>query len=111
MNWPWKRVTGGLVVIVLAALYFSGSLDDELYKVGLNFHKCGENGFGAVFCGSALTQYENRIKCSREGRAAGRARTHDDYGDLNGRHVYGGGCPSERGWQRDFKVPPGQHGG
>jgi hypothetical protein len=66
MNWPWKRVTLGLVVLVLAALYFSGRLDPLLYKVGLNFHKCGENGFGAVFCGSALTQYENRINAAEQ---------------------------------------------
>jgi hypothetical protein len=61
MGWPFKRVIVGGVVIVLAALYFTGSLDNVLYKVHLNFHQCGENGFGAVFCGSALTQYENRI--------------------------------------------------
>jgi hypothetical protein len=66
MNWPWKRIVAGVVVFVVAALYFSGSLDDLLYKVGLNFHKCGENGFGAVFCGSSLTQYENRINAAEK---------------------------------------------
>lgn len=66
MNWPFKRVIAGLVVVVLAALYFTGSLDNLLYKVHLNWDKCGENGFGAVFCGSALTQYENRIAAAEK---------------------------------------------
>jgi hypothetical protein len=60
--WPGKRVVIGSVVVILVGLYLSGRLDPLLYKVGLNFHKCGQNGFGAVFCGSALTQYENRIR-------------------------------------------------
>ena len=58
---PLKRVLLGLAAGILLALYFTGRLDPTLYKVGLNFHRCGQNGFGAVFCGSALTDYENRI--------------------------------------------------
>lgn len=66
MNWPAKRIGLGLVVLVIAALYFTGSLDNVLYKVHLNFRRCGENGFGAVFCGSALTQYQHRISAAEQ---------------------------------------------
>jgi hypothetical protein len=76
MGWPFKRVVAGIVVLIVAALYFTGRLDNTLYKVGLNFHKCAENGFGAVFCGSALTDYENRIGATeRAAQQAERALT------------------------------------
>lgn len=55
-----KAIAAGVIVIV-AALYLSGRLDPVLYKVGLNFKACGENGYGAVFCGSALTSYNSRV--------------------------------------------------
>jgi hypothetical protein len=52
----------GVVVAVVATLYFTGRLDYALYPVGLNFHTCARNGFGATFCGSDLTAYENRVR-------------------------------------------------
>lgn len=49
------------VVVIVGALYLSGRLDYALYPVGLNFHTCARNGFGATFCGRDLTAYEARI--------------------------------------------------
>lgn len=51
-----------VVVAVVAAMYFSGRLDYALYNVGLNFHQCARNGFGATFCGSDLTAYQQRLR-------------------------------------------------
>lgn len=56
-----KRVLIGSVAAIIAILYFTGRLDHALYPVGLNFHTCARNGLGATFCGSELTEYENRI--------------------------------------------------
>jgi hypothetical protein len=52
----------GAVVGVLAFLYFSGRLDPTLYHVGLNFTECGQNGYGAVYCGDDLTEYNRRVE-------------------------------------------------
>lgn len=60
-----RRAGGGLatvIVVILAILYFSGSLDPTLYKVGLNFKPCAQNAFGAVYCGKALTEYNEHIE-------------------------------------------------
>jgi hypothetical protein len=51
----------GAIVVILAALYFSGRLDYALDNDGLNFQTCARNGFGATFCGADLTAYQNRI--------------------------------------------------
>jgi hypothetical protein len=40
-----------VLVIVIAALYLSGSLDKPLSSVGLNMKPCVQNAFGATFCG------------------------------------------------------------
>lgn len=58
----WLKLTLAAMAVILAALYFTGRLDYALYPVGLNFHACGRNGFGATFCGSDLTAYKNRIR-------------------------------------------------
>lgn len=57
---PWKRIALAVVVGAVLALYLLGRLDYALYPVGLNFHDCARNGLGATFCGSDLTQYEQR---------------------------------------------------
>ena len=57
-----RRLGIALVAIVIVGLYFSGRLDHPLYNLGLNYNACARNGFGAVFCGSELTQYEQRIR-------------------------------------------------
>lgn len=51
-----------LIALLLVGLYFSGRLDHLLYNVGLNYHQCARNGFGAVFCGQELTDYQNRVQ-------------------------------------------------
>lgn len=56
-----KTILAGVLVVILG-LYFSGRLDYVLYPVGLNFHTCARNGFGATFCGADLTAYEARIR-------------------------------------------------
>jgi hypothetical protein len=52
----------GALIGVLAFLYFSGRLDPTLYHVGLNYTECGQNGFGAVYCGDDLTEYNRRVE-------------------------------------------------
>lgn len=49
------------VLVLLAILYFSGSLDRTLAPVGLNFEDCFTNGFGATFCGDELEQYRDSL--------------------------------------------------
>jgi hypothetical protein len=56
----------GLVVALLLGLYFNGNLDRTLYPVGLNFHECARNGFGATFCGSELDQYRAKVQRVKE---------------------------------------------
>lgn len=61
--WPrWLKIALPVVVAILAALYFTGRLDYALYPVGLNWHQCDRNGFGATFCGTDLTRYEQRVQ-------------------------------------------------
>jgi len=56
------RSIGAAVLVILGILYFTGHLDHLLYPVGLNYNECGKNGFGSVYCGEELTEYEERIK-------------------------------------------------
>ena len=56
-----RRLVVLSLVAIVAALYLSGRLDHALYPVGLNYHTCARNGFGATFCGSELTAYQDRI--------------------------------------------------
>lgn len=58
-----RRVRGliGAFAVVIGILYFNGSLDHVLYPVGLNFHKCGKNAYGSVYCGGELTRYEETV--------------------------------------------------
>lgn len=58
-NAKWPFVAVGLVVVFL--LWQSGMFDHALVNVGLNYHDCARNGFGAVFCGDDLTQYRESI--------------------------------------------------
>ena len=52
--------------MIVVLLYLSGRLDRELYKVGLNDHQCGQNGFGAVFCGDDLTAYNDHLQAVQQ---------------------------------------------
>ena len=56
----------GVAIAALLGLYFTGSLDRPLYSVGLNFHECARNGFGATFCGKELDEYRARIERVKE---------------------------------------------
>lgn len=56
------KLTLAAVAVIVAALYFTGRLDYTLYPVGLNWHGCARNGFGATFCGSDLTAYNTRLR-------------------------------------------------
>ncbi len=56
-----RRLALIVVALVIVGLYFSGRLDPLLYKVGLNYNTCGQNAFGTVYCGQALTDYNARI--------------------------------------------------
>lgn len=47
--------------VIVGLLYVLGTFDRALYPVGLNYKACGQNGFGAVFCGDDLEQYKARI--------------------------------------------------
>ena len=52
-----------IVAAIVAVLYLwtTGMFDNALYKVHLNHDTCGMNGFGAVYCGKALNEYNARI--------------------------------------------------
>ncbi len=56
----------GVVVAILLGLYFNGNLDRTLYPVGLNFHECARNGFGATFCGNELDEYRAKVQRVKE---------------------------------------------
>jgi hypothetical protein len=57
---PRKQHVGGgavVVLVIVGILYFTGKLDPLLANVGLNFHPCVKNGFGATFCGQDAKNY------------------------------------------------------
>jgi hypothetical protein len=56
----------GVAVAILLGLYFHGNLDRTLYPVGLNFHECARNGFGATFCGNELDEYRAKVEQVKE---------------------------------------------
>jgi hypothetical protein len=71
---PGARVAAGVLVAILAVLYLSGAFDKALYPLGLNVQDCGQNGFGAVYCGDDLKDYEEEVAkpAERAGREAER---------------------------------------
>lgn len=72
------RVVVGLVLIVLFLAWHAGTFDHVLYNVGLNAKPCGRNGFGAVFCGEELTEYNERFEnAKREGNEASEKIEHE----------------------------------
>jgi hypothetical protein len=58
-----KRPVIILVVVVLAvgALYLSGRMDTRLAHVGLNYTTCVQYGAGAILCGSAAKDAQQRM--------------------------------------------------
>jgi hypothetical protein len=75
-------VAGVVVVLVVVVLYLTGHFDTLLYKVGLNVNRCAQNGYGAVFCGKALDEYEGHVEgAEQEARgAAARLENCERYG-------------------------------
>lgn len=58
-------------VAAFFAIYLSGSLDRPLSSVGLNYHECGTNAFGATFCGDQLDEYNQKLEAvKREAQQA-----------------------------------------
>ena len=49
------------LMLLVGAGWTHGTFDNFLWKVGLNYQDCAVNGFGAVFCGDALKEYQQRI--------------------------------------------------
>lgn len=57
-----KRVVVGVIIaVILGFLWFGGHLDKLLEPVGLNYHECATNAFGATFCGDELKAYERKV--------------------------------------------------
>jgi hypothetical protein len=53
-----KWTSSGIgVAVIVGLLYFSGTFDKPLFNVGLNFHPCIQNAFGATFCGDDAKRY------------------------------------------------------
>lgn len=50
------------LILLLGYLWSQGTFDHALLPVGLNAKPCARNGFGAVFCGQELTEYNKRLK-------------------------------------------------
>jgi hypothetical protein len=59
-----RKISIGLGVLsfIIAGLWYAGSLDEPLSHVGLNKNTCGQNAFGATFCGDDLRDYCERFE-------------------------------------------------
>lgn len=51
-------ITGVILLIIFA--WTKGTFDNFLWRVHLNYTECAQNGFGAVFCGDALKNYQKQ---------------------------------------------------
>jgi len=50
------------VVAVVLFAWTRGTFDNFLWRVHLNYTDCGQNAFGATFCGDQLKQYQQRLQ-------------------------------------------------
>jgi hypothetical protein len=66
MNKKTKLAIGGVSLILLIAAWSQGTFDNFLWRVHLNYNTCGQNGFGAVFCGDDMKAYEKRMNTDCE---------------------------------------------
>ena len=57
-----KRTWLVIAVIVFVSVWPTGTFDNFLWRVHLNYNECATNGFGATFCGDALKEYEKRFQ-------------------------------------------------
>jgi hypothetical protein len=73
-----KRVIVGLLlaVIALLGLWVSGRMDPALAHIGLNFHDCIQNPFGATYCGDSAIKYEHNIQGELDTSAEGAAKAY-----------------------------------
>jgi hypothetical protein len=51
-----------LLVLALLGLWTTGRMDTTLAGVGLNYHDCVKNAFGATFCGADAKKYEQNVQ-------------------------------------------------
>ena len=51
-----------MAIVGVILLWSTGMFDQGLYKFGLNAHECAQNGFGAVFCGDELQEYQQHFR-------------------------------------------------
>lgn len=62
----WFGSTKQIVAVVIGVLLIAGwttdTFDNFLWRVHLNHSTCIENGFGAVFCGDAAKNYQDRLR-------------------------------------------------
>ena len=56
----------GVAVAILLGLVLQRQSERTLYPVGLNFHECARNGFGATFCGNELDEYRAKFQRVKE---------------------------------------------
>jgi FlaG/FlaF family flagellin (archaellin) len=64
-HWHERRLVLVAITVVLVALFaawHAGTFDHVLYNVGLNAKPCARNGYGAVFCGAELEEYNHRVE-------------------------------------------------
>jgi len=50
------------IVLLIGFAWTRGTFDNFLWRVHLNYNDCAQNGFGAVFCGDALKNYQKEIR-------------------------------------------------
>ena len=50
-----------LAILALLGLWETGRMDPFLSQFGLNKNDCVKNGFGATFCGSDATRYQQNV--------------------------------------------------
>jgi len=61
----WLTSIVVVFIILVGRGYTTGTFDNFLWRVHLNYTDCAMNGFGAVFCGNDLKQYEQRVNSVR----------------------------------------------
>jgi hypothetical protein len=53
-----------IIIAIFVVVFFAwtrGTFDNFLWRVHLNYTDCGQNAFGATFCGDQLKQYNKRF--------------------------------------------------
>jgi hypothetical protein len=58
---PRRTVVAAAIAVIVAVAWTHGTFDNFLWRVHLNYTTCGQNAFGATFCGDQLKQYQERL--------------------------------------------------